>query len=139
MTEHSGKKEERRRILVVEDDPEMRRLLSQELTDEGYVISEAENGEDAAGRMSREAFHLVITDLVMPKMGGLDLLSSIKHSHPQIPVILITAFGDNASFFKAFQNRAISYICKPFKTKELKEAVKKALQGDEDHSSDPSA
>lgn len=124
-----GSKVSRAKILVVEDDHEMRRLLADELADEGYEVSEAENGDEAALKCVSEKFNLVITDMVMPKMGGLDLLTRIKDVQPETPVILITAFGDQASLMEALQKGALNYICKPFKTKDLKEVVRKAIAG----------
>jgi DNA-binding response OmpR family regulator len=115
------------RILVVEDDSEMRGLLADELLDEGYGIDQAVDGEDAVLKLAQNQFDLVIADLIMPKMGGLDLLSMVRKAYPRTPVILITAFGDWQSLIQAYENGALNYICKPFKVKELKEAVKKAL------------
>ena len=116
------------RILLVEDDFEMRRLLTDELLDEGYQISEAVDGEDAVSKLAQEEFDLVITDLVMPRLSGLDLLTKMKKTCPSVPVILITAFGDWSSLTQAYEKGAIDYICKPFKMKDLKDAIQKALK-----------
>ena len=116
------------RILLVEDDFEMRRLLTDELLDEGYQISEAVDGEDAVSKLAQEEFDLVITDLVMPRLSGLDLLTKMKKTCPPVPVILITAFGDWSSLTQAYEKGAIDYICKPFKMKDLKDAIQKALK-----------
>ena len=116
------------RILVVEDDAEMRSLLTDELLDEGYEVLQAVDGEDAASRLVQERFDLVITDVVMPRSGGLDLLSNVRKVYPNMPVILITAFGDWSSLVKAYEEGAFNYICKPFKIAELKDSVRKALK-----------
>jgi DNA-binding NtrC family response regulator len=121
------------RILLVEDDPEMRRLLADELLDEGYMISQAVNGEEAVLKLAQEEFDLVITDLVMPKIGGLDLLSEVRKACPRIPVILITAFGDWSSLTQAYEKGAFNYICKPFKIKDLKDSVREALAKEQSH------
>jgi DNA-binding NtrC family response regulator len=116
------------RILLVEDDAEMRRLLVDELLDEGYVVSQATDGEEAVLKLAHEEYDLVITDLVMPKISGLDLLSEVRKTRPHIPAILITAFGDWSSLTQAYEKGACNYICKPFKIKDLKDAVRNALQ-----------
>lgn len=116
------------RILVVEDDPEMRALLSDELSDEGYGVIQAEDGAEAASKIGHEAFDLVITDMRMPKAGGLELLPIVRQTCPDIPVILITAFGDWPSLIEAYEKGAVDYINKPFKMRDLKNSVRKALQ-----------
>lgn len=116
------------RILVVEDDGEMRELLTDVLSDEGYEITLAADGSDAAVKMSEQAFDLVITDMRMPQKGGLELLPDLKAACPSTPVILITAFGDWPTLIEAYDKGACDYINKPFKIEDLKRAVKKALQ-----------
>ena len=117
------------RILVVEDDSEMRDLLTDELSDEGYEVTLAVDGSDATVKISEQAFDLVITDMRMPRKGGLELLPELKTACPNTPVILITAFGDWPTLIEAYDKGACDYICKPFKMEDLKRAVKKALQG----------
>jgi len=116
------------RILVAEDDSEMRALLTRELSAEGYEVIQVENGAAAALHIDREACDLVIADLKMPEMGGLELLTMVKGSHAEIPVIVMTAFGDWSSFAEAFEKGCSSYLRKPFKMAELKSAVRKALE-----------
>jgi len=121
------------RILLVEDDFEMRRLLADELLEEGYQVSQAVDGEDAVSKLSEDEYDLVITDLVIPKIGGLDLLSKVRKAYPRTPVILITAFGDWSSLAQAYEKGALNYICKPFKIQDLKDAVRKALEKAQSH------
>ena len=118
------------RILVVEDDAEMRDLLSDELSDEGYEVTEAENGEDAAQKLSHMVFDVIITDMRMPKVGGMELLTSVRKAHPMIPVIMITAFGTPEILNDASEMGAFDYLGKPFKIQDLKNAVKRALAWD---------
>jgi two-component system response regulator PilR (NtrC family) len=129
----SGEKIAPPRILVVEDDSEMRNLLVYELLDEGYLVSEAVDGEDAALKLAHGEFDLVITDLIMPKTSGLDLLSEVRNIYPRVPAILITAFGDWSSLTQAYEKGACNFICKPFKMNDLKDAVRKALKKDQSH------
>ncbi len=116
------------RILVVEDDPEMRALLRDELSDEGHGVILAEDGTEAASKIGHEAFDLVITDMRMPKAGGLELLAVVKQACPDMPVILITAFGDWPTLIEAYEKGAVDYINKPFKMRDLKNSIRKALQ-----------
>lgn len=115
------------RILVVEDDTEFRMLLVDELLDEGYEVIEAVDGEDATLKTKQTQFDLIITDVRMPKVGGFELLSRVREVYPELPVILITAFGDSCIIQKASEMRATDCLCKPFKTEEMKIAVKRAL------------
>jgi DNA-binding NtrC family response regulator len=125
---YEGKQTDHRsQILVVEDDSEMRSLLADELSDEGYEVIQAEDGAEAALMVVRNHFDLVITDMKMPKMGGLALLPVVKEACPDVPVIVITAFADGPSYVEAYQKGAVSYLSKPFKIQDLKEAVRKAL------------
>lgn len=116
------------RILVVEDDAEMRSFLSDELSDEGYDVREAGNGEEAAQVIAEEALDLIITDVRMPKVGGLDLLPHVKAAYPDLPVIVITAFGDWPILSEAYERGAVDYLDKPFKIIDLKNSIKRALQ-----------
>ena len=115
------------RILVVEDDAEMRCLLADELSDEGYEVIQAEDGAEAALMVVRNHLDLVITDMKMPKMGGLALSSVVKEANPDVPVIVITAFADGPTLIEAYEKGVADYISKPFKMLDLKNAVKKVL------------
>jgi len=106
----------------------MRSLLADELSEDGYEVVEAKDGAEAALKVVQEAFDLVITDMKMPKMGGLELLPVVKEASPDIPVIIITAFGDWQTSVEATERGSFRYMTKPFKMPELKEAVKQALE-----------
>lgn len=117
------------RLLVVEDDPEMRDLLRKVLEKEGYQISVAANGHEAIGSISRAPFDLVVTDMLMPDDGGLELLQIIREAQPTLPVIIITAFGDWGSYSRALELGAAAFISKPLKMAELIGAIHTALAG----------
>jgi len=116
-------------LLIVEDDPEMRDLLRKVLEKEGYRVSVAADGEAASASLSRIAFDLVVTDMLMPDNGGLELLQGIRRSHPTLPVIIITAFGDWGSYSRALELGAAAFISKPLKLGELIGAIHTALAG----------
>ena len=123
----ASKKNHPYRILVVEDDSEMRSLLADELSDEGYEVIQAEDGAEAALIVVRNHLDLVISDMKMPKMGGLALSSVVKEANPDVPVIVITAFADGPTLIEAYEKGVADYISKPFKMLDLKNAVKKVL------------
>ena len=116
------------RILIVEDDAEMRSLLADELSEDGYDVFQAKDGSEASLMVVDEGFDLVVTDMKMPKMGGLELLSLVKGAFPDIPVIVISAFGDNQAFGEAKERGSFGFMTKPFKMSEFKEAVSKGLE-----------
>jgi len=114
-------------ILVVDDDPEMCRLLSDVLSDEGHRVETCMNGADALKRLSAD-IELVITDLQLKEMQGLDLMHGMKAIHPEISVMIITAFGTLSSAVEAMKQGAYDYIPKPLKMDELSLVVQKALR-----------
>jgi len=80
-------------VLIVDDETNIRRVLSAMLKRDGYEVTTAEDGEQALAAMNRVPVDVVVTDLVMPRMGGLDLLRHVTSAHPDVPVIMITAHG----------------------------------------------
>ncbi len=117
------------RLLIVEDDPEMRDLLRKVLEKEGYQVSVAADSREATASLSRIPFDLVVTDMLMPDDGGLELLQVIREARPSLPVIIITAFGDWGSYSRALELGAAAFISKPLKMAELIGAIHTALAG----------
>lgn len=116
-------------LLVVEDDPEMRDLLRKVLEKEGYAVSVAPGTREAIASLSEARFDLVVTDLVMPGNGGLEILRIIREGNPAFPVIIITAFGDWGSYSQALEMGAAAFISKPLRMAELIAAIHAALAG----------
>ncbi|GAB4256149.1 sigma-54-dependent transcriptional regulator [Deferrisoma sp.] len=116
------------RVLVVDDDASLRRILEYNLAEEGYAVATAASGEEALEKLDRAAFDLVVTDIKMPGMDGMDLLRRIKAEAPETQVIVITAFGTIEMAVEAMKAGAAEYITKPFNRDELKLAVRKALR-----------
>jgi DNA-binding NtrC family response regulator len=116
-------------LLVVEDDPEMRDLLRKVLEKEGFRVSLAADGAEAASLLARGHFDLVVTDLLMPRSGGLELLGTTRQDYPGLPVIIVTAFGDWHTYSQALELGAAAFISKPLKMAELTAAVHTALAG----------
>ena len=116
------------RILVVDDEENMLRLLKRVLDKEGYVVRTAESGSVAIRLMREEEFDLIISDLVMPVLGGLDLMREAKARQHDVPFILITAHGTIGSAVEAMKAGAFDYLTKPAGKDEILRAVHKALQ-----------
>ena len=117
----------RMRVLVVDDDAEMRALLVDVLSDEGYAVYELPNGAEALIRLRTESFAAIILDKNMPGLSGLDLLPGLRTICPETPVILITAFGDVSTYMDAMEKGAFEYIFKPFRMEELLLVLQRAL------------
>ena len=117
----------KRNILFVDDDPEMRELVQEFFQPEGYSVSVAVNGKDAMTQIASFDFDCVITDLRMQEMDGLSLLKAIHGQRPQLPVVLITAFGSIETAVEAIKEGATNFIPKPFKMQTLKAIVDKAV------------
>jgi len=115
------------KILVVDDEEGARDLFNTILTDEGYEVSLANGGEEALGLFKGGLFNLVITDIKMPIMDGLQLLQEIRKMGSKTDVIMVTAYGEVESYLKAMSLGAAEYINKPIRIKELKQIVHKVL------------
>ena len=116
-------------ILVVEDQPVMQRNIRMGLEMSGYQVVTAGDGREALAVLARGTFDLVVTDLLMPHDGGLELLKTLHHMHPTLPVIIVTAFGDWHSYTRALELGAAAFISKPLRMSELIAAVHNALAG----------
>jgi DNA-binding NtrC family response regulator len=113
-------------ILVADDEPNLRRVLSAILQREGYEVRQAENGEDAIDQID-EAVDVVITDLKMPRVDGMAVLEHVATRHPNVPVIMITAFGSVEHAVAAVKKGAFDYIEKPFEKEQIRQIVAKAV------------
>ncbi len=113
-------------ILIVDDERSMRDFLKILLVKEGYKVETAPSGSKALYCIERQTFNLVISDIRMDGMDGLELLSNIKEKHPSLPVVMITAFAapDDAVF--AMKMGAFDYVSKPFNVDEIKSVISSA-------------
>ncbi len=114
---------DKKRILVVEDDEEMRSLLKEFLNEEGYETDSVDNGSEAYRRLVRELFDLIITDIRMPGLTGLDILPGIRKLQPEVPIIVITAFGSEEIRQRALERGATAYLEKPVHFNTLRSLV----------------
>lgn len=115
------------RLLVAEDEERLRRLLEMLLSNKGYHLTMAADGAEAWAAFQSGHFDLVITDLRMPQMDGMELLKRIKAASPQTPIVVITAFGTIESAVDAMRAGALDYITKPFEEAKLTFAIDRAL------------
>ncbi len=116
------------KILVVDDDLEMCGMLSDVLKEEGFFVTTTGDSLEASKILKREEFDVLVTDLKMKGLKGLDLLEGVNKVAPMTPVIIITAFGTIESAIKAMKMGAYDYITKPFQMDEIVLTVRKALE-----------
>jgi len=114
-------------IMVIEDKKSMAEMLAKTLESEGYRAVTASSGEDGVALAVKERVDLVLTDLKLPGMSGLDALRSIKEKRPFLPVIMMTAFGTIETAVEAVKAGAFDFITKPFYTSHLLVLIKRAL------------
>jgi two-component system response regulator FlrC len=110
-------------ILIVEDDVALCEALFDTLELQGYRVAAAKNGTEALSLLTKQEFRLVISDVQMPLMNGLELLSNMKHSWEQTPILLMTAYGTIAKAVEAMQAGAADYLIKPFEASTLTDKV----------------
>lgn len=115
-------------ILVVDDDESLRWVLKTQLEELGYAVSTAADGEQALSFMGKETPALVLTDLKMPRISGMELLGRIRAEYPEVPVVLITAFGTIQSAVQAMRAGAYDYLTKPIDFDELALVVERVLE-----------
>ncbi len=114
-------------ILVVDDEKNYLVVLDTLLSEEGYEVTTADGGVEALQVLKESDLDLVLTDLKMPHMDGIELLENIKKINPDIPVIMMTAYGTIDTAIEAMKKGAYDYITKPFQNEELKLNIRKAI------------
>ncbi len=117
-----------RRILVVDDEESHRLMLRAVLKEEGYQVTEAADGPEAIGAMEQESYDLVLLDLRLPAMDGIETLNEIKKISPLVPVIMMTAYASVKTAVEALKAGAFDYLTKPLDIEELKVLIEKALE-----------
>lgn len=116
------------RILVVDDEQEIREMLARHFKFEGYEVVTAVNGKDALKKLADERFDVMISDIMMPEMNGVDLLKTVRREYPMVRVIMITGYVTLENALMCMKHQADTCIFKPLQDlKELEEAVKKSV------------
>jgi len=126
----TGRERIRHKILVVEDEADIRELLRYSLTQEGYAVEEAADGAEALDRITRRAPDLVLLDLMLPRMSGLELCRRLRATAEtaQIPVIVVTAKSAEVDRILGLEMGADDYVVKPFSPREVVARVKALLR-----------
>jgi DNA-binding NtrC family response regulator len=101
------------KVLIVDDEPGLRTTLAANLELEGFEVAEAENGDDALRQLEAQPFDVVLTDIRMPGMSGVELFQVIKRRHPNVPVVLTTAFALEQAVREGMQEGAFAMLPKP--------------------------
>jgi DNA-binding NtrC family response regulator len=114
-------------ILIVEDEAKMRRLLELNLGEDGFKVVSAADAETGLQLLASQPIDLVLTDLKLPGMSGLELLQAIKQDHAALPVVVMTAFGSVETAVDAMKAGATDYVLKPFSLAEMRMVVRKEL------------
>ena len=129
MKEQESEQDERPRVLIVDDEPSMREMLRIMLKTEGCDAEIVPRGEDAISRLEAgERYSIVLTDLKMPGISGLDVLRAVKRHAPACQVILMTAFASAETALEALREGAYDYMIKPFKRDQAVSVVRRALE-----------
>lgn len=115
-------------ILIIDDEAGMRDMISRMFADAGYATASAPDGAEGLKTARMEDFDLVVLDMSLPKMNGLEVLDGIKEWKPDLPVIIITAYGSTQTAIEALRLGAYDYITKPFDLDELQMTAERALE-----------
>lgn len=116
---------EARRVLIVDDNPNMSNLLSDMLEVFDFSSQRAADGEEALSLLNQEDFSLLITDLRMPKMTGLELLKAVKDKYPRLPVVVITGYSTEATEQELLTAKADGFLNKPFRMNDIESVLRK--------------
>ncbi len=115
-------------LLIADDEPNIRRVLEALFTKEGYNVLTAENGRKAMEFATTQQIDVLISDLIMPDINGVELLQKVKQLHPHCSAVIVTAYGSIKSAVEAMRLGAFNYLTKPFDIDEVRMIVKKALE-----------
>lgn len=114
-------------VLIVDDDTNILEVLDARLTASGFIVSQATNGFSALNLLEKQKIDILVSDMKMPEMSGMDLLTETSKLHPRLPIIFLTAYGTIPDAVKAVRAGAIDYIAKPFDGKELVKKINTIL------------
>ncbi len=116
------------KVLLVDDEEEFVSALSERLMLRGIEVDTALNGEEALARLTEKEFEVVILDVMMPGLGGLEVLKQIKSTHPTTQVILVTGHGATREGIEGMRLGAFDYLIKPVDIEEMLEKMKEAVR-----------
>lgn len=134
MTRDVGRTSEPRHVLVVEDEPQLRGMLTDNLEFEGYRVTAVASGEDALSQFGRHAFSLVLLDIMLPGMDGFDVCQRLRDAGTRVPIIVLTARTHERDRVRGLDLGADDYVSKPFSVRELLARVRAQVRRDDWHS-----
>src|SRR6266536_3642443 len=115
-------------VLLVDDEKNMRLSLQAMMADEGYDARAVESAEEGLSLLGREKFFMIVTDAHLTGMSGYDLLARLRSAHPELPVLMITAYATPKLAVEAIKAGAIDYLSKPFEPEELLHSVARCAE-----------
>jgi DNA-binding NtrC family response regulator len=115
------------KILLIEDDPGIADTLRRVLMSEGHEVALQTRGDEGLARAGKETFHVVVTDMKVPGLSGLEIVRQLHRTQPRLPIILVTAFGTTDTAIEAMQFGAYDYLLKPFDIAQMVDLVAKAI------------
>jgi len=128
------------RVLVVDDDPVVGKSIGRVLSNKGYAVISARNGEEALSKLETEKYDLVFTDIKMPGMNGLEVAERVKASQPWLPVVIITGYGTDANEARAAAAGVSGFLRKPLSPEMIESSTEEALhEGDAIFATEPVA
>jgi DNA-binding NtrC family response regulator len=116
------------RLLIVEDEETLRESLRRVLIQEGYEVDSVGSSEAALRTLDEKNYNLIITDIILPGVNGIQLLKKCREKNPEVKFIIITAFASIETAVEAIRSGAFDYLVKPIQHQEIKDTIKKALQ-----------
>jgi len=116
-----------KRILVVDDDPDIRQVLLDRMSSFGYVVETTNNGREALDALRRSGFDGMLLDMRMPEIDGFEVLRRTRKSHPDLPVVVVTALSVQQQAAQAVAEGARAYLLKPFDASQLKQVVEQCF------------
>ena len=114
-------------VLVVDDEDALRTVLSSELTNEGYEVRSASDGDEAIDELQKAAFDLVLLDIKMPRLNGFEVLKFIKEHHPASKVVMLTGFADLKNAIESKKLGADDFVSKPYDLVDLLTTIERVL------------
>ncbi|HEY4356196.1 MAG TPA: response regulator transcription factor [Acidobacteriaceae bacterium] len=127
----------KKQILIVEDDAALGRFLTRELTLKNFAVEVCQDGEEAFARIDASSYDLILLDMNLPKIDGMDLLQQIHGTHPQLPILVLTARNTTEDLVQALEHGAQDYLIKPFSLLELLARIRTLLRRTDLHAALP--
>src|ERR1700761_1827544 len=127
----------KKQILIVEDDAALGRFLTRELTLKNFAVEVCQDGEEAFAKIDSRTYDLILLDMNLPKIDGMDLLQQIHSSHPHMPILVLTARNTTEDLVLALEHGAQDYLIKPFSLLELLARIRTLLRRSDLHAALP--